>query len=69
MIDPKRYPIEVFFSDEDEGYIALAPDLPGCSAFGNSREQALAELDDAIEAWRLAAEAVGNPIPEPSTPF
>lgn len=68
MIDPKRYPAEVFFSDEDEGYIALARDLPGCSAFGETQEEALAELQHAIEAWQLAAQAAGNPIPEPSKP-
>ena len=66
MTDTKRYPAQVFWSDEDNGFIALAPDLPGCSAFGESRSEALIELDDAIEAWLAAAKAAGNPIPEPS---
>jgi antitoxin HicB len=64
--DPKRYPAEVFFSEEDGGYIALARDLPGCSAFGKTQEKAIAELRHAIEAWQLAAKEAGNPIPEPS---
>lgn len=64
--DPKRYSAEVFFSDEDGGYIALARDLPGCSAFGKTQERAIAELRHAIEAWQLAAKEAGNPIPEPS---
>lgn len=68
MIDPKRYPAEVFFSDEDEGYIALARDLPGCSAYGETQEGALSELQHAIEAWQVAAQAAGNPIPQPSKP-
>jgi predicted RNase H-like HicB family nuclease len=66
LIDAKRYPAHVFWSDEDNGYVALAPDLPGCSAFGETKFEALSELDDAIEAWIAAARAAGNPIPEPS---
>ncbi|MER9901579.1 type II toxin-antitoxin system HicB family antitoxin [Mesorhizobium sp. M0130] len=65
---PERYPAQVFWSDDDEGYIALAPDLPGCSAFGESREEALSELLHAIKAWAAAARAAGNPVPEPSKP-
>jgi predicted RNase H-like HicB family nuclease len=68
MINPERYPAEVFYSDEDEGYIAVARDLPGCSAFGETQEEALAELRHAIEAWQLAAGAAGNLIPDPSKP-
>jgi predicted RNase H-like HicB family nuclease len=68
MINPERYPAEVFFSDEDEGYIAIARDLPGCSAFGETQEEALAELRHAITAWQAAAETAGNPIPSPSKP-
>jgi predicted RNase H-like HicB family nuclease len=63
-----RYPAQVFWSKEDEGFIAVAPDLPGCSAFGGSQEEALAELQDAIVAWIEAAQSAGNPIPEPSDP-
>jgi predicted RNase H-like HicB family nuclease len=63
-----RYPAHVFWSEEDEGYIAVAPDLPGCSAFGPSQQEALAELQDAIASWIEAARAAGNPIPRPSKP-
>jgi predicted RNase H-like HicB family nuclease len=63
-----RYPASVFWRDEDEGYIATAPDLPGCSAFGPTPEQALSELRDAIAAWIEAANNAGNPVPEPSQP-
>lgn len=68
MSDTRRYPAQVFWSDEDEGYIALAPDLPGCSAFGDSQEEAIAELQHAITAWREAAQKAGNPVPKPSQP-
>lgn len=52
----------------DEGFIATAPDLPGCSAFGETEHEALAELDDAIIAWISAARAAGNVAPKPSKP-
>jgi len=62
------YPSHVFWNEEDEGFIATAPDLPGCSAFGATQAEALAELEGAIEAWIGAAVAAGNPVPEPSPP-
>ena len=62
------YPVQVFWSDEDEGYIAIVPDLPGCSAFGETAEEAIREARDAIEAWLQAARAGGDQIPEPSKP-
>jgi predicted RNase H-like HicB family nuclease len=65
-MEAKRYPAQVFWSDEDNGFIALALDLPGCSAFGETKTQALEELDDAIEAWIAAATRAGNPVPKPS---
>lgn len=66
MTDNHRYPAEVFWSEEDAGFIATASDLPGCSAFGETQQEALAELQDAITAWIEAAHSAGNPIPEPS---
>lgn len=68
MTDASRYPAEVFWSPEDECFIAVARDLPGCSAAGETREAALQELLPAIEAWREAAAKAGNQIPEPSLP-
>jgi antitoxin HicB len=66
VINPAHYPVDVFYSEEDEGFIALAPDLPGCSAFGETRAEAVNEIQDAICAWIEASEKAGNPIPEPS---
>ncbi len=63
-----HYPAHIFWNPEDQAFIAIAPDLPGCSAVGGTRAEALAELDDAIKAWCEAARAAGNPIPEPSQP-
>jgi len=62
----EHYAAEVFWSEADHGFIAVAPDLPGCSAFGDTRQEAVAELQDAIAAWIEAASAAGNPVPAPS---
>ena len=59
------YHINVFFSDEDDGYIADIPDLDSCSAFGATPEEALAEVERAKEAWLAAAREAGRTIPEP----
>ncbi len=61
----KDYHINVFYSEEDEGYIADIPDLPHCSAFGISPEEALREVLKAKKAWLEAAHAHAKPIPEP----
>ncbi len=66
MSKGERYAVEVFWNEADQGFIAIAPDLPGCSAFGETRQEAVTELQDAIDAWIEAASAAGNPIPEPS---
>ncbi len=59
------YHINIFYSEEDRGYIADIPDLDSCSAFGETPEQALAEVKQAKEAWLEAARAAGKPIPRP----
>jgi predicted RNase H-like HicB family nuclease len=59
------YHINVFYSDEDEGYIADIPDLEACSAFGSTPQDALAEVLRAKEAWLATARERGQPLPEP----
>ena len=61
----RDYHIHIFYSEEDGGYIADLPDLPNCSAFGDTPAEALAELEFAGEAWLEAARAEGKPIPIP----
>jgi predicted RNase H-like HicB family nuclease len=61
----KHYHINVFFSEEDGGYIADIPDLEACSAFGKTPEDAVAEVQQAKEAWLTAALEEGRPVPEP----
>ncbi len=60
-----KYTIEIFYSEEDEGYIAVVPELPGCSAFGSTPEEALKEAKIAIELWLEAAKKIGKDIPKP----
>lgn len=63
---PFKYPIEIAWSDEDKGYIAVIPDLPGCSAWGATEEAAMHEIHDAAQAWLKAAARMKREIPAPS---
>lgn len=64
----RHYPIEIFWNDEDGAFVAIAPDLPGCSAVGDTEEEALCELRTAIKLWLEVCEKAGDPIPQPSRP-
>ncbi len=61
----KDYHVNVFYSEEDEGYIADIPDLQHCSAFGTTPEEALTEVLAARKAWIETARSAGKPVPEP----
>ncbi len=61
----KDYHIYIFWSEEDEAYVADIPDLVSCSALGATPAEALRELGEAKEAWLEAARAEGKPIPRP----
>lgn len=61
----KDYHINIFYSEEDKGYIADIPDLSFCSAFGDSPEEALKEVQQAKIVWMDAAREKGKPIPRP----
>lgn len=60
-----HYARRVFYSAEDGGWIAVAPELPGCSAFGQTDARALRELETAIEGWLRTARRRGQPVPLP----
>ena len=60
-----RYNINIYWSDEDACWIADAPDLRPCSANGDTPEEAIAHVRDAIEGWLAVARARGFPIPKP----
>ena len=61
----KDYHINIFYSEEDGGYIADIPDLEACSAFGETADEALRQVELAKTAWLAAAREAGKPIPEP----
>jgi len=61
----KDYHINIFYSEDDQGYIADIPDLKSCSAFGETPEQALEEVLVAKESWLDSAKANDKPIPIP----
>jgi len=59
----RGYHVEAFFSEEDECWVADAPDLKSCSAFGNSPEEALREIDIAMGLWLEVAREGGLALP------
>ncbi len=61
----KDYHINIFYSDDDEGYIADIPNLQFCSAFGATSEEAVRAVEVAKAAWLDAARTAGKPIPQP----
>ncbi|MEX0696561.1 MAG: type II toxin-antitoxin system HicB family antitoxin [Dongiaceae bacterium] len=60
-----RYHINLFWSETDSCWVADVPDLKSCSAFGATAAEALAEIEQAIEAWLAVAREDGLTIPEP----
>ena len=60
-----KYAIEIFYSEEDEGYIAVVPELPECSAFGGTEEEALEEVKTAMNLWLETAKKERRIIPKP----
>jgi predicted RNase H-like HicB family nuclease len=60
-----RYEIILYWSADDEAYIAEVPELPGCAADGRSYEEALRNVARVIDEWIETAHEIGRPIPEP----
>ena len=61
----RDYHINIFYSEDDHGYIADIPDLTYCSAFGTTPEEALAEALKAKSAWLASAHENGISVPPP----
>ena len=55
----------IYWSQEDEAFVAEAPEFPGCAAHGDTQESALQNAQDAIRLWVDTASEFGDPIPEP----
>jgi len=59
------YSVHIFYSSDDEGFIALIEELEGCTAFGNTYQEALEEVLQVKEMWLEAAAKMGKTIPKP----
>ena len=65
-----KYEVIIYWSDEDDAFIAQVPELPGCMAHGDTHEAALAEIQIAVSLWLDTAVEFGDPLPEPArNPF
>ncbi len=60
-----KYEMIIYWSNEDEAFIADVPELPGCAAHGDAHAATLANANEAIQLWIDTAEEFGDPIPEP----
>lgn len=60
-----KYEVILYWSPEDDAFLAEVPELPGCAADGATRMQALENIERVIQEWIETAEALGRPIPEP----
>lgn len=65
MTPDLRYEITIYWSAEDDAYLAEVPELPGCIADGATYAEALAEALVAVEAWIETAREIGREIPRP----
>ena len=60
-----KYEVIIYWSDEDQAFIAEVPELPGCMAHGDSHNAALVNIKDAMELWITTAKEFNDPIPKP----
>ena len=60
-----KYETIIYWSNEDQVFVAEVPELPGCMAHGHTPESALASAHQAIQLWIDTAREFGDPIPEP----
>ncbi len=61
----QRYEIILYWSEEDNAYIAEVPELPGCMTHGDTQEAALSNVKEAMQLWIDTAREFGDPVPEP----
>jgi predicted RNase H-like HicB family nuclease len=61
----KKYGIIIFWSEEDDAFVAEVPELPGCMADGKTYQEALENAEQIIDEWIETAQEEGRPIPQP----
>ncbi len=60
-----KYEVLIYWSDDDQAFVAEVPELPGCAVHGATQAEALANAQEAIQLWVETAKECGDPIPEP----
>jgi predicted RNase H-like HicB family nuclease len=63
--EPMRYEVIIYWSNEDQSFLAEVPELPGCVADGKSPEEALANVQVVAREWIETARELGRSIPQP----
>ena len=62
---PHKYEIIIYWSEEDQAFIAEVPELPGCMADGNTYVDAVKNAEQVIDEWIETAQSLGREIPKP----
>lgn len=65
MASKFRYEVIIYWSDEDQSFIAEVPELPGCAADGATYQEAIANAEMVIQEWIETAQELGRTVPEP----
>lgn len=60
-----KYEVIIYWSHDDQAFIAEVPELPGCMADGQTHQEALANVEVVIQQWIETAKELGCPVPEP----
>ena len=60
-----KYEVLIYWSEDDQAFVAEVPELPGCAAHGATQGEALSNAQDAMQLWIDTAKEFGDPIPEP----
>jgi predicted RNase H-like HicB family nuclease len=60
-----KYEVIIYWSEQDQAFVAEVPELPGCAADGNTYQEALASVELVIREWIDTAKELGRPIPSP----
>ena len=64
-----RYELIIYWSDEDQSFIAEVPELPGCAADGETYQEAVQNVEVIIQEWIETAQSLDRPIPHPKVGF
>lgn len=60
-----RYEVIIYWSDEDQAFLAEVPELPGCAADGATYGEAISNVEIIIREWIETAQELGRPVPQP----